>query len=403
MATIASPRREPLIPLSVPELRGNEWRYVKECLDSNWVSSVGAFVDRFEAMVAERLGRRFAVATVNGTAALHVALRVAGIEPDDEVLVPTLTFIAPVNAIRYLGAWPVLIDADPATWQMDPERTTDFLARECQWAGGELRNRETGRRVRALLPVSILGHPCDFEPLLTAARRYDLRVVEDAAEGLGAGYRGRPVGTAGDLACLSFNGNKIVTTGGGGMIVTDDETSARRARYLTTQAKDDPVEYIHGEIGYNYRLTNLQAAVGCAQLEQLDAYVARKRALAAAYRSALAEVPGLTPMPEAPWAASTFWLYTVLVDPEGYGIDSRGLLAALAERGIQTRPLWQPAHRSPAHRDLRPASCPVADRLYAQALSLPCSVGLTDADQQRVIAAIRAGRPAAAGGVGGGE
>ena len=369
---------------------------MKECLDTNWVSSVGSFVDRFEAMVAERLGRRHAVATVNGTAALHVALRVAGIEPDDEVLVSTLTFLAPVNAIRYLGAWPFFVDAEPDYWQMDPQWLSDFLAKECRVAGGRLVNRATGRRVRAILPVHALGHPCDVGPILEVARHYDLAVVQDAAEGLGASYRERPVGSHGDLACLSFNGNKIVTTGGGGMVVTDDEEWARRARYLTTQAKDDPVEYVHGEVGYNYRLTNLLAAVGCAQLEQLDAYVARKRELAARYRSALGDVPGITPMNEAPWATSTFWMYTVLVDEAAFGMSSRALLARLAESRIQTRPLWQPAHRSPAHRDAPPADCPVADDLYARGLSLPCSVGLTDADQDRVIAAVRAAQAAPA-------
>ena len=390
---------QPPIPLSVPEIRGNEWRYVKECLDTNWISSAGSFVDRFEGMVAERLGRRHAVATVNGTAALHVALRVAGIEPDDEVLVSTLTFLAPVNAIRYLGAWPLFVDAEPAYWQMDPQRLTDFLVKGCRVEGGRLVNRATGRRVRAVVPVHILGHPCDLTPILEVARRFDLPVIEDAAEGLGAEYRGRPVGCQGDLACLSFNGNKIVTTGGGGMVVTDDEAWARRARYLTTQAKDDPVEYVHGEVGYNYRLTNLLAAVGCAQLEQLDAYTARKRELAARYGAALAGIPGITPMREAPWARSTFWMYTVLVDAGGFGMGSRDLLAHLDERRIQTRPLWQPAHRSPAHRDAPPVECPVADDLYARALSLPCSVGLSDADQERVIAVVRAAQvePAATG------
>ncbi|MEM7353342.1 MAG: LegC family aminotransferase [Acidobacteriota bacterium] len=383
--------RGDFIPLSVPEIRGKEWDYVKECLDTNWVSSVGAFVDRFEAAAAEVTERRFAVATVNGTAALHVALQLAGVEPGDEVVTSTLTFIAPANAIRYCGAVPVLIDAEPDTWQIDPQQIIDFLDQRCHWRRGALIDKATGRRVKALLPVHILGHPCDLDPILEAAERYELPVIEDAAEGLGARYRGRALGSRGDIGCLSFNGNKIITTGGGGMLVTDDEEVARKAKYLTTQAKDDPREYIHGQVGYNYRLTNLQSAMGCAQLEQLESYVEHKRHLAARYARYLQPLAGITPMPEAPWAESSFWMYTVLIDSSAFGLDRRAAMNELEELGIQSRPLWQPMHRSPAHtKDAVVESCPVADRLYDQALSLPCSVGLEEHDQDRVLEALRA-------------
>ncbi len=378
-----------MVPLCVPELRGNEWCYVRECLDTNWVSSAGPFVDRFEREMAAYLGLPHAVATVNGTAALHVALLAAGVRPEDEVLVSALTFIAPANAVRYGGAWPVLIDVEPDFWQMDVGRVAAFLNQGCQWRGGALRNRATGRRVRAVLPVHILGHPVDMDPLLEVARRYELAVIEDATESLGARYRGRMVGCLGDMACLSFNGNKIITTGGGGMIVTADETLARRCRYLTTQAKDDALEYVHHEVGYNYRLVNILAALGCAQLEQLADYLAAKRRIAAAYTEALAEVPGITPPREADWAQSTFWLYTILVDEAQYGLDSRALLRALAAAGIQTRPLWQPLHRSRALAGSPVVGGDVADGLNRQALSLPCSVGLTPEQQARVIAEIR--------------
>lgn len=372
----------------MPEIQGNEWRYVKDCLDTGWVSSVGSYVDRFEQMVAAASGSRFGIATANGTSALHIALLVAGVEPDDEVLVSTLTFIASANAIRYAGAWPVFTDAEPDYWQMDPAKAADFLERECLWTDGALRNRTTGRRVKALLPVHVLGHPADMEPLLALARRYDLRVIEDATESLGASYRGQPVGHLGDIACFSFNGNKLLTTGGGGVIVTDREDWAARAKYLTTQAKDDPVEYVHGEVGYNYRLTNLQAAMGCAQMEQLETFIAAKRALAEGYASALAGLPGIVPMRAAPWAQSVFWMFTVLIDERLTGRTARDLLRELQTRRIQTRPLWQPLHQSAAHRGSPPASCPVAERLHATALSLPCSVGLTAWDQSRVIAAL---------------
>lgn len=384
-----APALKGFIPLCVPEIRGNEWKYIKECLDTNWVSSVGPFVDRFERMVADYVGAKYAVATVNGTAALHIALLVAGVQPDDEVLVSTLTFIAPANAIRYVGAWPVFIDAEPDYWQMDPQKVVDFLEKECRWRKGALYNRATGRRVRAILPVHILGHPVDMDPILEVARKYHLVVIEDAAESLGAKYKGQPVGQLGDIGCFSFNGNKIITTGGGGMVVTDNREWAQRARYLTTQAKDDPLEYIHSEIGYNYRLTNIQAAMGVAQMEKLDEYVDAKRRIATAYRQGLREVPGVIPMQEAPWALSTFWMFTMLVDERKYGIDSRTLIRRLAERQIQTRPLWQPMHRSRAHLHICSEDNWVADRIHQKAVSLPSSVSLTDVYIQRVLNAIR--------------
>jgi len=383
-----APAPEGFIPLSVPEIRGNEWKYIKECLDTNWVSSVGPFVDRFERMLEEYVGTKYVIATVNGTAALHVALRVAGVQPDDEVLVSTLTFIAPANAIRYVGAWPVFIDAEPDYWQIDPQKVTDFLNKECRWRSGALNNKATGRRIRAILPVHVLGHPVDIDPILEIARRYNLVVIEDAAEGLGAKYKGRMVGHLGDIACLSFNGNKIITTGGGGMIVTDNEAWASKAKYLTTQAKDDPVEYIHNEVGYNYRLTNIQAAMGCAQMEKLDEYISIKRRIAAGYTKALGDVPGITTMREAPWAFSTFWLYTVLVDKTKYGMDSRALLRRLGESKIQARPLWQPIHLSAAHKGSQEYHCDVAERLNRDGLSLPCSAGLSLSSQKKVIVKI---------------
>ncbi|MCH7746273.1 MAG: LegC family aminotransferase [Chloroflexi bacterium] len=388
-----SPLIEP-IPLSAPELRGNEWKYVKECLDTNWVSSAGAFVDQFERMLADYVGAEHAVATCNGTAALHTALLVAGVQPDDEVLVSTLTFIAPANAIRYVGAWPVFMDAEPDYWQMDAQKVTEFLDKWCRWENGRLVNRATGRRIKALMPVHILGHPCDMTPLLEVARKYELTVIEDATESLGARYNGQKVGTLGDIACFSFNGNKLLTTGGGGMIVTDNEKWAERARYLTTQAKDDSYEYIHQEIGYNYRLTNIQAALGCAQLEQINDYIAAKRLIAAMYEDSLGNLPGITLMKEADWAFSAFWMYTVLVDEAEYGTNCRGLLDILRENGVQTRPLWQPLHRSPAHRGAQAWRCSEADRLYEQALSLPCSVGISESELARVaeLVAINGGR-----------
>lgn len=380
-----APAPEGFIPLCVPELRGNEWAYLKECLDTNFVSSAGPFVERFERAFATRVGARYAISTTSGTAALHTALMVTGVQPDDEVLVSALTFIAPANAIRYVGAWPVFVDAAPDSWQMDPQKVRDFLEHGCRQKHDILYNKATGRRIKAIMPVHILGHPVDMDPLLQIAQHYELIVIEDATESLGAQYKGHTVGHLGDIACFSFNGNKLITTGGGGMVVTDNAAWGSQAKYLTTQAKDDPLEYIHGEIGYNYRLTNIQGALGCAQLEHLDAYISSKRRIAATYTQVFQEFPGLMPMPELAWASSVFWMYTVLVDSTQYGQNSRELLKQLAQANIQTRPLWQPLHLSPAHRGAYCTDCSVAEQLYRMALSLPCSVGLPPVDQNRVI------------------
>ena len=376
------------IPLSVPELRGNEWKYIKECLDSNWVSSAGPFVERFEESLADYVGARHAIAASTGTAALHIALLVAGVQPDDEVLVSDLTFIAPANAIRYVGAWPILVDAEPRNWQMDTGRVLGFLEGECDWIDGKLVNRATKRRVKAILPVHILGHPVDVDPILEAAEKYQLAVIEDATESLGAQYKGRNVGNLGHVGCFSFNGNKIITTGGGGMLVTNDPVVAARAKYLTTQAKDDPIEYRHNEIGFNYRLTNIQAAMGCAQMELLDEFVEIKRNIARSYAAGLARVEGITTMTEVSHARSAYWLNTVLIDEAKYGEDSRTLMRRLGSQGIQARPLWEPLHKSLAHQSAQIIGNQVAEDLNRRALSLPSSVGLSDEQLAIVVDAI---------------
>lgn len=389
--------REPGAPVSagfvalcVPEMTGREWDYVKECFDTNWVSSAGPYVDRFEQQIASYVGAQHGVATSSGTAALHLALLVAGVEPDDEVLVSTLTFIAPTNAIRYASAWPVLVDADPVYGQMDADRVQQFLENDCSWDGSSLVNKATKRRVKALLPVHILGHPVEMDPLMAVARRFELVVIEDATESLGARYKDSMVGHIGDVSCFSFNGNKLLTTGGGGLLVTDQQDWAAKARYLSTQAKDDPIEYVHNEIGFNYRMTNVQAAMGCAQLESIEPYLASKRRIYERYVEAFAEVPGLAMLPEAEWAHSACWMATVLVDAETFGMDSRELLRHLDREKIQARPLWQPMHQSMAHAGSPAVGGEVAERFVAVALSIPCSVGLTEANQERVIAAMAA-------------
>lgn len=378
----------PFVPLAVPEIRGQEWAYVKECLDTGWVSSVGSFVDRFEGEFAAAVDSPHSVAMASGTAALHVALIVAGVRPGDLVLVPTLTFIASINAISYVGAAPVLIDAEPEHWQMDPARVEEFLRRECERRNGEFVHRDSRRRVGAIMTVDLLGHPCDYSRIRPLADEFGLPIVEDATESLGAQSERRPVGIAGDVACFSFNGNKMITTGGGGMLVTAREDWARRARHLSTQAKADPVEYVHDEIGFNYRLTNIQAAIGCAQLEQLDAFVGAKRAIAHRYDEALRDLPGVTPQATAEGVLSASWLYSVRVDERIFGMSAREVMADLGHQRIQSRPLFQPAHLGEVYSGAIRVGGSVAEQLWDEGLSLPCSVGLLPADQQRVIDAL---------------
>jgi perosamine synthetase len=382
---MTTPRRT--IPNAVPHLAGNEWKYVKECLDTNWVSSAGPFVDRFEREIAQHVGVPHAVATVNGTAAIHVALLASGVGPGDEVLVPAFTFVATANAVAYCGAHPVFLDSEETSWGLDPARVAEFLERECIVEAGHVVNRRTGRVVRALLPVHLYGHPCDLDPLLALARRYPMAVVEDSAEALGARYRGRPVGVDGLAGCLSFNGNKIITTGAGGMVLTRDEATATRVRRLTTQARGDAIEFVHDEIGFNYRLSNLHAALGVAQLEQLDGFVEDKRATAAIYQQALGRVDGVRPFVEAPWARSTYWMASVLLD-ERRCPDVPALIRSLNAAGIQARPLWRPLHLQPAFRAAQAGPVAVAERLYARGLSLPCSVGITPEERQDVVDAV---------------
>jgi dTDP-4-amino-4,6-dideoxygalactose transaminase len=338
-------------------------------------------VDRFEADFAAGVGSVHAVACVSGTAALHVALKVAGVSRGDDVLVSDFTFVATVNPVAYLGARPILVDADLATWNMDPGLVASEL---------EHRARRGERMPKVVLVAHILGLPADIAPIREACARHGVVLIEDAAEALGASYAnsplaGRQVGTIGLLGCFSFNGNKIITTGGGGMIATTDEALALRARHLTTQARLPGPEYFHDEVGFNYRLTNLNAALGVAQLEKLGAFIEKKRAIAHRYDEAFAGVPGLTVPPRPAWAEPTMWLYSVMVDPKIVGIDRKTLSRKLGENGIETRPVWAPVHLMHMYKDAPRLGGTVGERLFAHGLSLPCSVSLTQPQQDRVI------------------
>ncbi|MFL6129125.1 MAG: DegT/DnrJ/EryC1/StrS family aminotransferase [Mycobacteriales bacterium] len=372
-----------MIPLLEPCLGGNEARYLAECVRTNLVSSIGPFVERFERDFAATVGARHAVACASGTAALHVALRLAGAGPGGTVAVSTFTFVASVNAVHYTGADPLLVDSEPRTWNLDTELLHDDVVRRAR----------LGRPLPAAVEVvHLLGHPAEIEPVLALRDRFGIRVVEDAAESLGAAYTAGPhadrqVGTLGDIGCFSFNGNKTITTGGGGMLVTDDAQLAARARHLSTQARLPGFGYVHDTVGYNYRLTNIAAALGVAQLEQLPRLLAAKRALADRYATMLAGLP-VTPAPRAAWAAPSHWLYSILLRE-----DRDRVLAALRAAGVGARPLWLPVHQQAPYAAADRIGGGVADGLSRRGLSLPSSPGLSIVDQGRTVSALSAALP----------
>ncbi len=371
-----------MIPLSVPTIQGNEWKYIKECLDTGWVSSVGSYVNRFEELVADYAGAKYATATVNGTSALHIGLLICGVLPGDEVIVPTLTFIAPVNVIKYCNAQPVFMDCDPETLGLDVSKTVEFLNKETEiHDNGHAYNKKSGRRVKAIIPVHMYGHPVDMEPLIEVCSKYNIAVLEDASESLGSLYKGRKTGGMGKVGCFSFNGNKIITTGGGGMIVTNDEELAKRAKHLTTQAKNDPLEYDHDEIGYNYRLTNIQAAMGVAQMEKLEDFIKIKRQNAAFYRKLLFPLDDIELIWEKSWAKSNFWLY-IMQGPEKYRTS---LIDHLLSNKIQVRPLWKLIHELPMYRDCQAYKIENAIKSYASCITLPCSVNIKEEEIEFVV------------------
>jgi perosamine synthetase len=359
-----------MIPVFAPWLSENVRRYVLDCVDSGWISSLGRYVERFERDFAAFCEARHAVATSNGTTALHLCLVTLGIGPDDEVLVPDLTFVSTANVVRYTGATPVLVDTDPQTWGMDPVDARAKLT----------------SRTRAIIPVHLYGHPVDMDPLLAMAAAHGLDIVEDAAEAHGARYRGRRVGALGRIGAFSFYGNKIITTGEGGMVVTNEPALAERAAFLRDHAMDPRRRYYHPEIGFNYRMTNIQAAIGCAQIEQVDAILSRRKGIAAAYEAGLAGIAGLTGPPAEPWAENVYWMYSVLVEP-AFGLDRDAVREGLRERGIDSRPFFVPLHELPPYR--LDTHFPVTTALAAKGINLPSGTGLRTDEISQVCDALR--------------
>jgi pyridoxal phosphate-dependent aminotransferase EpsN len=366
------------IHLSVPHMGGAEERHVREAFSSNWLSTVGPNIDAFEAAFAERAGRP-AVALGSGTAAIHLGMRLLGVGPGDDVIVSDFTFVASVNPIRYLGATPIFVDSDPATWMMSPALLAEALADAAR----------RGRRPKAVVVVHLYGQSADMDPILEACLRWDVPVLEDAAEALGTLYKGQPAGSIGDVGAFSFNGNKILTTTGGGVLVARRQDWVDRARFWSTQARDPGVAYHHTDVGYNYRMSNVLAGIGRGQLDVLDERVRQRRAVAFRYRDAFADLPGISLMPQARYGLHTNWLSCFLVDPAAFGASRDDLLRVLAEEDVEARPLWKPMHLQPLYRECMLYGGAVSADLFGRGICLPSSSSLSKPEQALVIDLVR--------------
>lgn len=379
---------KPFIPLSVPNIKGNEIQYVTDALEKEWVSTGGAYIDRFEKEIADYLNVDTAVACQSGTAGLHLALLLSDVTSDDLVIVPTLTFIAAVNPVKYLGAAPVFMDCDDSLC-MDMDKLQRFCETECELRNEKLIHLKTQKYVKAVMVVHIFGNMADMEKAIKIADKYHLVLIEDATEALGSHYTGgsfagRYAGTIGDIGVYSFNGNKIITTGGGGMMVTKDPAWSQRARYLSTQAKDDAVNFIHGDVGYNYRMTNLQAAVGVAQLEKLNDFIAVKKTNYQHYQKGIQLLDGLRLLPFSQAIEPNYWFYSLYIeDLEKYSKEA--IIQTLSENNIQTRPIWGLIHeQKPYQKDIA-FDIKKAKDYHRRIVNLPCSSNLTAGDVDRVL------------------
>ncbi len=373
-----------MLLLSGPNMCGNEWKYVKDCLDTGWVSSVGAYVDQFEKMSAEFAGTKYAVATSSGTTALHICLLMTGIDQNDYVITPNITFIATCNSIKYTGANPIFIDTDEYTWQMDLDLLEEFLETETEQRENVCYYKKDGKRIPAIMPVHVLGNICNMDRLMALAAKHNLVVIEDSTEALGSYYKGKHAGSFGLMGTFSYNGNKIITTGGGGMIVTDDEALAKKAKHLTTQAKSDPFEYVHDEIGYNYRLVNVAAAMGVAQMELLPSFIKRKKEIISFYKDALKGVGDISFQEVAEDVNPNWWLPTIKTNRQ------RDVLKILNDHKMQSRPFWVPMNQLRMFKDnIYYNKTDRSDFVYKHCLSIPCSTNITDEQLKAVCEKIK--------------
>lgn len=367
------------ISLHEPLFCGNEWRYVKECIDTGWVSSVGKFVDRFEKDLADYTGAKYAVVTANGTCALHMCYLLAGIQKDDEVLIPTLTFVATCNALAYCNAIPHFIDSEAQYLGVNVAKLDDYLKNISEIKNNICYNKNTGRVIRAICVMHTFGHPVDLDPIVELTKKYHLTLIEDAAEALGSYYKNQHVGHHGLIGALSFNGNKIATTGGGGAILTDDETIARRAKYITTTAKQPhPWEYCHTEVGYNYRMPNINAALGCAQLEKMPYFLDEKRKLAHRYEALFSKIESVRFLVEPCFAKSNYWLNAIFLNSD-IANERNTILQSLNNSGVGVRPIWELMHRLPMFQNAPRMDLSAAEMLVRRVINIPSSVILREA------------------------
>ena len=376
------------IPLSIPNFSGNELKYVSEAITTGWVSSVGQYVNLFEDKLSEYVGSSSAVSCQNGTAGLHISLMLCGVTNSDEVIVPTLTFIAAVNPVKYIRADPIFMDCDDSLC-MDPDKLKKFCEEECEFLDNKLINKRTRKHVKAVVVVHVFGNMADMESIMDVAQKYNLKVIEDATEALGSYYRSgryknKFAGTIGDIGVYSFNGNKIITTGGGGMIVSNNETLLKKAKHLTTQAKSDEVYFTHDEIGYNYRMTNVQAAIGVAQLEQLEDFISVKQKNYDLYRERLSKINGLTLLKFRDDIRSNKWLYGVILGPD-YKMNRDKLIKYLDSKNIQTRPIWRLIHEQKPYIKCQTYMIEKAKYYWSTVVNIPCSTNLTSEEVNYVV------------------
>jgi perosamine synthetase len=377
------------IPLSIPNLSLDILDNVRETIETGWVSTGGRFIQEFEEKIAKYVGVERAVSCQSGTAGLHLAMRVLGIEPGDEVIVPTLTFIAAVNPVKYMGAEPVFMDCDH-TLNMDMDKVELFLKNECQLIDGKVINKKTHKVIKAIIVVHVFGNPANMERLMEIKENYNLKVVEDATEALGSyylegKYAHRYCGTIGDIGVYSFNANKIITTGGGGMVVSHDKNILDKVAFLSIQAKTDPLYFIHDEIGYNYRMTNIQAAFGVNQIDRLEGFIETKIKNYKLYQEAIAKIEGLTLLPFRTDTRANHWFYSIIVDKEKYGLDRDELLRKLNEQNIQTRPLWGLIHKQKPYLHCQTYEIEKAYYYEENLLNIPCSSNLSNEDVEVVV------------------
>jgi len=377
------------IGLSEPFIFGDEYKYIKECLDTGWVSSAGKFVDLFEEKVANYCGAKFAVACSNATSALFISLKILGVERDDEVIVPTLTFIAPVNTIKYLGAEPVFMDADEFC-NIDINKTIEFIESETEFKNNISYNKKTGKIIRAILPVHVFGNAVDLERLQNLCAERNIAIIEDASESLGSIYikgklKGKHTGSVGQIGCISFNGNKILTSGGGGVIICNNDEFSAKASYLTNQAKDDPVNFVHNEIGYNLRLSNIQAAMGLAQMENIEKALKIKKKINNFYKENLNLTHGLTLVNSPNYADNNNWLSVLRVEEKIYGESSSSMITRLRDASIEVRPIWKLNHLQKPYLNNQTYKIETAKELVNNAVCLPSSISLTSEQLERII------------------